>query len=377
MESLIQKIHDAPHRTVIATAGAGSSALSHLLSVAGASRTLLESIVPYSQAAFDDFLGKPPKQYVSDGAARLLAGRAYARASQLERGDFPLVGLGCTATIVTDRHKKGEHRGYVATWQPHQLNTYSIVLQKGERNRAEEEAIYSLIMINALATACGLAEQLPLPLYGDEVVEKKCYDFAAVTQQLHDQDIPFFALHDNGRIRTDDVCPQTILSGSFNPLHAGHLGMARAASHLLDRPVAFELSAVNVDKPPIPPNVVMKRIAQFAGRHPIYVSNAPTYVQKSRLYPGATFIIGYDTAIRLFVTKYYNDSQQEMEAAMDEFSERDCSFLVAGRVNESGEYRSLADVAVPDQYQHLFQAIPEKHFRMDISSSEIRAQRNR
>ncbi|XP_037773144.1 uncharacterized protein LOC119568771, partial [Penaeus monodon] len=241
------------HRTVIATAGAGSSALSHLLSVAGASRTLLESIVPYSQAAFDDFLGKPPKQYVSDDAARLLAGRAYTRASQLERGDFPLVGLSCTATIVTDRHKKGEHRGFVATWQPHQLNTYSIVLKKGERNRAEEEAIYSLIMINALATACGLSAQIPLPLHGDEVVEATRYDFAVVTQQLHDQAIPFFALHDNGRIRTTDVCPQTILSGSFNPLHAGHLGMAHAASQLLDRPVAFELSAFNVDKPPIPP----------------------------------------------------------------------------------------------------------------------------
>ncbi|MCZ7667231.1 MAG: hypothetical protein M5U34_08445 [Chloroflexi bacterium] len=47
---LVQAIHDSPTRLVMVTAGAGTQALSDLLGVAGASRTLLEALVPYSEA---------------------------------------------------------------------------------------------------------------------------------------------------------------------------------------------------------------------------------------------------------------------------------------------------------------------------------------
>ena len=67
---LIQAIHDSPPRAVLAAAGAGSRALADLLGVPGASRTLLEALIPYAADSFDEFLGLRPEQYVSEETGR-------------------------------------------------------------------------------------------------------------------------------------------------------------------------------------------------------------------------------------------------------------------------------------------------------------------
>ncbi|MGB0389872.1 MAG: hypothetical protein ACPGWR_34045, partial [Ardenticatenaceae bacterium] len=54
IRQFIQSIHDCPTRVVLVVTGAGSKALSELLGVGGASRTLLEALVPYSKASFDE-----------------------------------------------------------------------------------------------------------------------------------------------------------------------------------------------------------------------------------------------------------------------------------------------------------------------------------
>lgn len=371
--NLVEKIHASPYRIVLAIAGAGQGFLSDLLGVPGASHTLLEATVPYCQRAFDDFLGKVPKQYVSEKSARLLAGRAYTRARQLRNSsDVEVIGLSCTASLVTNRTKRGEHRGYVAAWTRERVTVCGTTLTKDRRTRGEEEAVYSRLLLQTLAQACQLAERVELGLNDAETLQSTAFDFSEVAHGLHAGKLPFFAVHDHGRIRTQDVHPQTLLSGSFNPLHSGHLRMAEAATEILGRPVAFELSAFNVDKPPISPETVLERMSQFAGRYPIYISNAPTYVEKARLYPGATFVIGYDTAVRLFDTKYYGDCQQNLAAALDEIVEKGCTFLVAGR-KINGHFRTLADINIPNRYASLFRAIPEGQFRLDLSSSQLRA----
>jgi len=370
----IQSIHKSPTRIVYVNAGAGTQALHQLLNIGGASRTLLEAIVPYSQSAFDNFLGQTPDQYVADKTARLLAGRAYQRACQLAGPSADLVGISCTASIASDRPKRGEHRAYVAAWQPSRLDVYDLYLEKGVRDRQGEEALISQLVIDVLSDACGInGERLwQSALQDARLIHERC-DFQAVTQQLLQGKIDYFGVHDHGRIRTTDVHPQTLLSGSFNPLHIGHLGMAAAASKRLARPIAFELSAQNVDKPPLEAAVVLGRVAQFAGEHPIYVSNAPTYLEKSRLYPGATFVVGYDTAVRIFETRYYQNSEETMLAALSEIQARGCHFLVAGRLCEDGNFRTLEDIMIPIPFDAMFSAIPDEDFRVDISSTELRA----
>jgi hypothetical protein len=114
-------------------------------------------------------------------------------------------------------------------------------------------------------------------------------------------------------------------------------------------------------------------MGQFAGRYTVLASDAPTYNAKARLYPGTTFVVGYDTAVRIFAPRYYNDSSVEMLVALRELQTLGCRFLVAGRVDEQGMFRSLNDLAIPAEFEALFTAIPEHSFRRDISSTELRA----
>jgi hypothetical protein len=374
---LIQAIHDHPARAMIVTAGAGSQALADLLAVGGASRTLVEALIPYSTPSFDEFLSQQPEQYVAPATARLLAGRAYTRARWLEGLAAPLVGLSCTASITSDRPKRGEHRAHVAAWQPARLVEYNLHLEKGARNRIDEERLVSTLLVHALAVACGLLERPALPLGEGDGLEMRTYDYAVLAAALAHGERAWFGLSADGRIATAEETPQVVISGSFNPLHDGHLGLAEAASKMLGGlapgELAFELAAVNVDKPPLPAATILERIAQFAGRHAVMVSNAPVYVQKARLYPGATFVIGYDTAVRLFDPRYYQGSRDAMFAAIDEIQTRGSRFLVAGRIDQAGVFHSLADIDIPPRYQPLFQAIPPELFRSDISSTQLRA----
>lgn len=371
---LVQAIHDSASSVMLVAAGAGTQALSDLLGVAGASRTLLEALVPYSAAAFDEFLGQTPDQYVSPATVRLLAGRAFTRARWLEAkiNHNPVVGLACTATIVTDRPKRGEHRAYIATWQKERLVWQAIHLQKGARDRAGEEALVSRLMLNSLAQAAGVPYQLDIELLPGDRLVTELRDFADAVTQLRQRAVDYFCVEDNGRIHTSDAHPKAILSGSFNPLHDGHLNMVKTARIILGTAVAFELAAVNADKPTLPASEILERISQFAGRWPVLVSAAPTFIEKARLYPGATFIVGYDTAVRILHPRYYQNSHENMIAALSEIRQQGCRFLVAGRVDQGGTFRHLRDLAIPSGFRDMFLGIPGTQFRNDISSTELR-----
>ncbi|NKQ36821.1 MAG: hypothetical protein HF973_14565 [Chloroflexi bacterium] len=373
IRQLVQAIHDSPPRIVQVTAGAGTQALSDLLGVAGATRTMLEALVPYSEASFDDFLGQPPPQYVAARTANLMAGRAYTRARWLETDELPSVGLACTATIITDRPKRGEHRAHIATWQATCLNHYTIYLEKGARDRIGEEDVVSRIMLNALAQAMGLEMRLPVPLTANDHLTTETSDFMAAAVQLTQQNIPYFCVMEDGRIHTNHVNPPALLAGAFNPLHDGHIDLRNLAGKLLGEPLAFECTAVNVDKPPLTPETITQRIAQFAGRYPVYVTTAPTYIEKARLFPNTVFVVGYDTAERILMPRYYNNSYQNMLDALTEIRDLGCSFLVAGRADKRGFFHDRRDLAIPAGFETLFRGIPPEKFRKDISSTYLRA----
>ena len=152
--------------------GGGTQAIADLLAVPGASRTVLEAVVPYSETALTEFLGASPRQAVSVETAAALAQAAYKRAAVLHATEGPLVGVSCTATLATDRLKKGAHRAHIGLSTAAGTRVYSCTLTKGARDRQGEERVVSALLLTVLAQACGLDVTLDIPLLAGERIEE-------------------------------------------------------------------------------------------------------------------------------------------------------------------------------------------------------------
>jgi nicotinamide mononucleotide (NMN) deamidase PncC len=370
---LVEEIHGSGRRVVLAITGGGSGAIGELLRVPGASRTLVEAIVPYDEAALARFLGGAPAQACSADTAAAMAWRARDRVRALSPDAGAVVGLGATASLASDRPKKGEHRCHIAVATSDGAHVTTIVLDKGRRDRAGEEDLVARAIVIALARACGAAAPATDGLLGpaDRLAEEHRPSPDPLDLLLTGAVERLTACPD-GQLVRGAPAPRAILPGSFNPLHAGHLGMAAVAGRILAAPVAFELSATNVDKPPLSEAEVSRRLRQFEGRHPVELTRAPTFREKALLFPGATFVVGIDTAERIAQPRYYGGSPDAMRAALGEIAARGCRFLVAGRVDAAGHFATLADAPIPPEHRGLFTAIPEAEFRSDISSTGVR-----
>jgi nicotinic acid mononucleotide adenylyltransferase len=187
-------------------------------------------------------------------------------------------------------------------------------------------------------------------------------------------DIPAVCVEPDGHVSVRTTVPVALLPGSFNPIHAGHWRLADVASRLIGDPVAFELSVVNVDKPPLTEAEVRGRKEQFAGRVSLWLTRAPTFAEKAVLFSGVQFVVGADTAARLVAPRYYQDSEARMAEALDAIRRHGCRFLVAGRMDERGRFVELDHVGIPDRYRDLFAAISCDEFRVDLSSTQLREQ---
>jgi len=156
-------------------------------------------------------------------------------------------------------------------------------------------------------------------------------------------------------------------------LHAGHLGIVATARAATKRPVAYEISIQNVDKPPLDYLEIERRLGQFSADDAVWLTRAATFQEKSRIFPGATFLVGIDTLLRLFDPKYYDHDSDACEEALRKIRARGCRFLVFGRKIDD-EYRSLSEVDLPAELIGICEEVPPEAFRQDISSTELRNQ---
>jgi nicotinic acid mononucleotide adenylyltransferase len=169
--------------------------------------------------------------------------------------------------------------------------------------------------------------------------------------------------------------PAALLPGSFHPLHEGHVRLASVAAGLVDAPVAFELSVTNVDKPDLTAVEVQRRLSAFSSEQGVWLTHAPRFVEKARIFPRCVFIVGADTAARISAPRYYGENEAARRAALAEFRSLGCRFLVAGRTNAAGAFLELNNLALPAESADLFTAIPGELFRLDISSTRLRTER--
>ncbi|MGC2524564.1 MAG: hypothetical protein WA417_18325, partial [Stellaceae bacterium] len=271
---LISALHGSGRKAALAIAGGGSGAVGELLRVPGGSRLLIEAQIPYDAQALTAFLGSTPAQACSAETAIAMAQSARARAVSLapstgvELG-ADLVGLGATAALVSDRPRKGEHRFHIAFANaagPDAAGAHCTgVLAKGRRDRAAEEDLVSRAIVLWLARACGIAAPSPQSLidadehYAETVYAKTAVAAVDAIDRLLAGDVDRVTVQPDGQMTLSAPPPLLLFPGSFNPLHEGHLLLARVAEELRQQPVAFEISVTNVDKPPLAGETVRGR----------------------------------------------------------------------------------------------------------------------
>jgi hypothetical protein len=372
VRDLVAAMHAGPFRYTLALTGGGAGAAGWLLSVPGGSRTVLEIAVPYDEAALADYLGRRPEAFCSAETGRALAARALERARWLAPG-VAVAGVGCTAALRSDRPKRGDHRFHLAVRTALRTDTYSLTLAKEARDRAGEEEVLDRVVLNALAESFGAAGRVDVPLLPGEEVARESAPAGDPLAAFLAGGRPALCVEPDGRARPDAPPPGLLLPGSFNPLHEGHRTLAWVASRRSGAPAAFELTVVNADKPPLVDEEVRRRLAQFAWRAPVWLTRAPTFTEKARLFPGAVFVVGADTAARIVAPRFYGDDAAGRDAALAEFHGRGCRFLVAGRADSGGRFVGLEDLDLPAAHRDLFADIPEAEFRLDVSSTQLRA----
>lgn len=363
----VEQIHASGKRLVLAVTGGGSGAISALLQVPGASASVLEAIVPYSAPSMQDWLSGAIDQFCSEKTARAMAMRAFERARELSSNELhALLGVGATASLASNRPKRGPHRIHVA-WQSAAATavlTYNF--PKAEGTRTDEEQVSTQLILRAIGEACELPTPLAIDTSLNFEVERLEQTADASWSEL------LLGVRRSVPIHLQPLTqPKLLFPGAFNPPHWGHEQMAQIAAERCKTPVTFELSIANVDKPLLDFIELAARL-KLLGDRPVLVTRAPTFAEKAQLAPGCTFVVGVDTIERIADPAYYHGDTAQRDAAISEIATRGCRFLVFGRRLE-GRFVALSAVNVPPSLRALCDEVPETEFTADVSSTALRA----
>lgn len=433
MESLVQAIHEntaaISKKFVITISGGGVSSFSQLIGQPGASNTVLELNCPYSMEASEQFLGgKQIKQHVSAEVADAFALTSLNRARELYvlsksgveelDGIDKCYGVGVTCALASKEWKRGDHRCYITILSSNTKHTVYVNLFKGTedspfRTRNQEDELIGSIIIKTIAWALNIIELSDIvakPIYDSkDTVNLKSENFyyadviSDFIRPTENQEkinnilwfpsgkmlinVPIHKLPNPLRGKVADhirLSKLVLVPGSFNPLHDGHKFLLEEGKKLANG--IYELCVFNVDKPPLNKREIMKRLAQFDC--PVILTNAPTFVEKAKMFPGVSYSIGIDTALRLIDPIYSNGDDIQMIKNLMKMGFASTEFFIASRTLSAcnlGDRYDLNQILQPSDLvtlplimdkinpiiREMFQEIVD-NIHKDVSSSVIR-----
>ena len=333
------------------------------------------------------------------------------------------------ASLVADRPKKGKRRAFCAVVSRRGVFSASLALAERARSRGEEERVVADFI---LLTALFAARKLRTPDDAswrefselssvDSSVAPTPEDAASISWTLLDSAGADFlygrgdgtpsklralrwtdgrldrALIDGGAslivadslesalaapVASDDVTAterRAIFPGSFNPPHAGHAQIVAAATRRLETDLALEISARNVDKPPLDALGLLRRVKALGEKFPgksVWISNAARFAEKAELSPNATFVVGADTILRLGDPRYEGGSVERRDAVVARLAALNVRFLVFSRTRD-GRAESPDEIKrrIPAALADLCDFAPDPI--AEVSSTELRAKSRR
>ncbi len=174
-----------------------------------------------------------------------------------------------------------------------------------------------------------------------------------------------------------------IFSGSFNPLTVAHAKMiAAAAANFNLQETVLLLAKANVDKNVFGLSLadrllMLKRYAVSREDVSVAACSHGRFIEKLRaleaVYPPNTyfsFIVGYDTFVRIFDPKYYTDMNTALESLFDR-----CRLIVANRESENADaVNKFLEQPEIRAFAENIDIIELPCFYAELSSTQIRTQ---
>lgn len=352
---------------IIAT-GAGAGLQKELWATCGSSAYLSGASFPYAIEEQEELLGFMPTKFCCKETAIDLASAAYMKAFRF--GGKSPIGIGITASVATEKAHRGEHGFYTCVMTDTQIVADYFPLTKGEgtQKRYDDGAQCDFDSLFMLLSS--------LNLTGDRNKEYPDVTNIALKRFF---DKPFFAADGKRYSTITNTKQYGLLSGSFNPPHEGHFGIADAFSednnsfHEGRQKVLFETAFNPPHKNVLTVQDLLKRAKMLCGKDRIF-TNIPFFIDKVKAFPGMPLIVGTDTLDRMLDPKWKID----MEEFLKTINNIGNDIFVVNRIVDNkllsinDVFAKYKDILPDDVYRCLKEMVHHLPGQWDISSSELR-----